>query len=105
MIKRCSFLRRNPSLSADEFAEHWLGRHVELAQELPHLQRYVINVIRDSGDGYDGFAELWFESEELMEEALASPAGQTLRADASNFAESVESVAVEEHPIALEGQG
>ena len=46
---------------------------------------------------YDGVAEVWFESEEELVEAMSSPEGQklsaTLLADESNFIDHTKSTA------------
>jgi uncharacterized protein (TIGR02118 family) len=102
MIKRCSFVRRKRALSKEEFSAHWLGVHAELAQGLPGLRKYVINVITDPPEAvYDGFAELWFDSDRALSEALESPAGQALRADMANFVDEIQSASVNEHAIEL----
>ena len=42
--------------------------------------------------GFDGFSELWFESEEDLVASLKSPEGVTLLADLPNFTASIEPV-------------
>ena len=64
----------------------WRGRHASLAQQLPGLLRYTINLVPDASVeavGWDGFAELWFEDERTMEAAIASEAGVRLAEDSA----------------------
>lgn len=100
MIKRIGLLRRKKSLSYDQFINHWLRTHAELAKQLPGLHRYCINVIEREKFpqlDYDGFSELWFESEEALNAALKSPQGVSLLADLQTFTEDVYPVVVTEH--------
>ena len=100
MIKRIGLVRRKQSLSREQFLDHWLTTHAALCKKLPGMRRYCINVIeRDQFPGldYDGFSELWFDSVEALQAALASPDGVTLLADLPNFTEEIYPVVVTEH--------
>jgi len=87
MIKRISMVRRRNDLSHDEFVAYWLGPHADIAKEMPGALGYVVNVARDpESAGWDGFAEVWFESIEAAEAAFASePFASRIRADRPNF--------------------
>lgn len=87
MIKRVSLVRRRPDLSRDEFVAYWLGPHAEIAKEMPGAITYVVNIARDPEvAGWDGFAEVWFESLEAAEAAFASePFASRIRADRPKF--------------------
>jgi uncharacterized protein (TIGR02118 family) len=75
VVKMVSAMKRRPGMTHEEFAEHWLRRHVPLALE-HHvgLVKYVTNVVdqRVSPDGedFDGIAELHFASEEDLRTRL-----------------------------------
>ena len=101
-FKRIGLLRRRPDLSREQFVAHWVNVHAELAKRLPNVRRYSINVIdreRYPVLGYDGFSELWFDSQADCEAAFRSPEGVTLLADLNNYVERVDPVFIEEHQI------
>src|SRR6476660_5164313 len=82
--------KRKPGLSREEFGRYWLTTHAEKAKKVPGIARYVINLAPDlSGSGrelpYDGFAEVWFESEEAMRSSARSPEIQVVLEDERNL--------------------
>lgn len=86
--KRLGILRRKEGLTEQQFRDHWLNVHAQLCLKLPKLRRYSVNFVdrqRFPKFGYDGFSELWFDSEEDLVAALESPAGKTLLADLPNL--------------------
>ena len=74
-------------------------------QEMPWIRGYVQNHALVDPEGnespYDGFAELYFESQEAMEEALATSEGQATINDLPNFCDMGKTlgIAVEEVKI------
>jgi uncharacterized protein (TIGR02118 family) len=73
MIKRITLAKRRPDMTHQQFAEYWLGPHVEVARGIPRALGYVINVADDpDAAGWDGVAEMWFESREDARDAFAS---------------------------------
>src|SRR5438094_930384 len=96
MLKLVFPLRRLPTLSRVEFQRYWYETHGPLVRrhaKTLRIQRYVqlhtlddpINAAlresRGAGEPYDGVAELWRESREDLEQALATPeAPQAARA-------------------------
>lgn len=91
-VKMICPLRRRPDLTHDEFVTHWLERHVPLARaHHPGLVEYVTNVVEarlsDTGDAWDGFAELRFATEaDLRERMWDSPEGERIvRDDIARF--------------------
>ena len=90
--KRLGILRRKDGITHEQFVDHWMNRHALLCLKLPGLRRYSINLV-DRGRfphfDYDGFSELWFDSEEDLNKSLQSPEGKTLLADLPNFAKDV----------------
>ncbi len=64
------------------------------------MRRYSVNLIDRSqveAFGYDGFSELWFDSVEILQAALASTEGKTLLADLPNFTDSIHPLLVEDY--------
>ena len=100
--KRLGILRRKDGITHEEFVDHWLKRHAALCVKLPGLRRYSINFVdrqRFPNFDYDGFSELWFDSEEALVAGLNSPEGKTLLADLPNFAKDVSPIISVEHQI------
>jgi uncharacterized protein (TIGR02118 family) len=73
MIKRITLVRRREGMSKEEFVRHWTTTHAELAARLPGIRGCRINVVQewaDSEQPWDGFGEIWFDSEEAMAAAF-----------------------------------
>jgi uncharacterized protein (TIGR02118 family) len=99
-VKRIGLVQRKKTLTREEFLSHWLGTHAELCKRLPGMRRYSVNLVepgRFPGFAYDGFSELWFDSEQDLQAALDSPEGRTLLADLPNFVEKIDPLVVQEH--------
>ena len=93
--KRLGILRKKDGMSHQEFVDHWMNKHAPLCAVLPGLRRYSVNLVdrkRFPKFGYDGFSELWFDSEEALVAAFASPEGKTLLADLPNFAGDIDPI-------------
>ena len=93
--KRLGILRKKEGISHDEFVNHWMNKHAALCVKLPGLRRYSVNLVdrqRFPKFGYDGFSELWFDSEDALHAAFASPEGKTLLADLPNFAGDIDPI-------------
>ncbi|HZR80155.1 MAG TPA: EthD domain-containing protein [Candidatus Binatia bacterium] len=92
VVKMIAAVKRRAGLSHDEFARHWLERHVPLALE-HHvgLVKYVTNVvdsrISPDGEDFDGIAELHFATEEdLRTRMFGSDEGRrAIEADIPRF--------------------
>lgn len=93
MIKLVMCLRRHPAKTREEFQDYWLNNHGPFFMEnasAMRARRYVQSHTLETplNDGmresrgmqpeYDGVAEVWFESEEDLMEAMGSPEGQKL---------------------------
>jgi uncharacterized protein (TIGR02118 family) len=106
VYKTIFLLKRDPSLSEDEFRAYWLDVHVPIVLAVPNLRGFTCNIVADSPAGpapYDGFAELWWDDEAAFHEALATPEGRAAVADVERFTASHEHVVVEEHVAAATG--
>ena len=100
--KRLGILRKKQGMTDQQFRDHWLNVHAGLCAKLPKMRRYSVNFVdrqRFPKFGYDGFSELWFDSEEDLVAALNSPEGKTLLADLPNFAGDVDPIIAVETPI------
>jgi len=83
MFKAMILLKRNDSLSFEEFKTHWLNGHSELVRQLPGLRKAVFNFNQSNGEGdFDGVSELWFDSEDDFIAAYASEIGKKVAGDA-----------------------
>lgn len=99
-IKRLGLVVKKAGLPDEQFIDHWMNAHAQLCKKLPDLLRYSINLVdrkRFPEFGYDGFSELWFESEEALKQSLASPQGRTLLADLPNFTDRIYPIVSEEY--------
>jgi len=91
MLKLVFPIRRLPTLSRAEFQKYWFENHGPLVRRhagVLGIRRYVqlhtldepLNAVlresRGTQEAYDGVAELWWDSREAMEQALASPDAQ-----------------------------
>ena len=91
MIKLIYCLHRKEGMSREEFQRYWYDTHAPLVQshrESLKIVRYVqchtvgsaidegLAESRESPEAYDGVAELWWESEANLEQAMNSEAGQ-----------------------------
>jgi uncharacterized protein (TIGR02118 family) len=108
VIKTISLLTRKAGLSYEEFLRHWVEVHAPLAHAVPGLRRYVQSHIRaeptrpdipTAAIAVDGIAELWFDDEDAMERAHASPEAQRLFADGALFIGRIKTYIVEEKVI------
>lgn len=103
MIKLTFVLRRLPSLSRDEFQRYWFETHAPLVasvKDVLRIRRYVqlhslpadvsatLREARQGPEGYDGVAQLWWESFEDAARAdreAAAEAGRLLLEDERKF--------------------
>jgi uncharacterized protein (TIGR02118 family) len=95
MIKYLSILRKKPSWTEEEFRHHWKNVHGALIAQLPGLMKYtqyhvqsaVLPGVEQVDEPIEGIAELWFESEEALKQAMESPVGQRVTQDAAELLE------------------
>ena len=93
MIKMVFLVHKRQDMDAEAFRRYWRETHGPIAAKLPGLRKYVQNHSILDPDGtpppYDGFAEMWFDNRESMEQALASPEGQATIGDTANFLDTL----------------
>ena len=118
MIKFVMCLTRHPDMSREEFKDYWMNKHgpffMENADAMgakKYVQSHTLDTPLNEGlrtsremlSEFDGVAEVWFESEQVLMEGMSSPEGQKLGAalleDERNFIDHSKSSAfiVEEH--------
>lgn len=103
MIKLTFVLRRLPRLSREEFQTYWFETHAPLVasvRDALRIRRYVqthslpaevsenLRQARGGAEGYDGVAQLWWDSFEDMAKAApqaAAEAGRLLLEDERKF--------------------
>jgi uncharacterized protein (TIGR02118 family) len=93
MLTRVGAAARLPTLSVEQFQQHWRERHGPTAGAIPNLVRYVQHhaVVVDGRTllpypGFDACSELDFESLEAMDDGFAKAAqAGDLRADEDRF--------------------
>lgn len=103
MIKMVAFVRKKPGMSREEFIRLWVEEHTRLSKVLG-MKGYRINIALEPQPGdnvppYDGTAEIWWESLEHMQSALASPQNQLAAKDTERFCEVLHFVYTEEFVI------
>jgi uncharacterized protein (TIGR02118 family) len=91
MVKLTFCLRRKSGLSLEEFQKYWLETHGPLVRRHARalgIRRYVqlhstdsplnelLREARGGPEGFDGVAQLWWESLEELIEAGATPGGR-----------------------------
>jgi uncharacterized protein (TIGR02118 family) len=120
MIKFIMCCTRHPDMTREQFQDYWLNKHAPLFQKFADTyktKKYVqchtvdsplnegIRQSRGMMKEYDGVAEVWFESEEALIQAMSSSEGQKLSAilleDENNFLDHERSTAfiAKEHEL------
>ena len=108
-VSRIGLLTRKPSLTTQEFRDHWKSVHGDMVKRLPGLKRYYQHhVVDDSQLGIDharggwridGFSEIVFDSREAMDEAFASAAFAPTAGDIGNYADSIQLVVCRKNKV------
>ncbi len=93
MIKFIMCCSRHPSMTREEFQDYWLNQHgplfmknAALMRAKKYVQSHTLNTPLNDGlkesrgmqAAYDGVAEVWFESEQDLMEAMSSPEFQAI---------------------------
>ena len=123
MLKIVYCVRRNPSLSREEFLRYWLDEHGPLVRSLresvPSMVRYVqshtiegpqtdaVRASRGSGEPYDGITEVWIDAardgagDRAGDPEASAEAGRRLLEDEAKFIDFANSsvFVTEEHEI------
>lgn len=92
MFKLTFCLRRLPNLTREEFQDYWLNKHGPLVRKHAKtalIKRYIqhhtmldntindgMREVRGGPEGYDGVAELWWDSAEDLAAGYSTPEGR-----------------------------
>ncbi|MFL6603449.1 MAG: EthD domain-containing protein [Steroidobacteraceae bacterium] len=104
MVKLIFCLTRRPELSHAEFIDYWYQKHAPLLRKhaeaigilkyvqshtLEHPVNELLRRSRSAADGYDGVAEIYYQSAEALHRAMFDPtaqsAGKALLEDEKRF--------------------
>ncbi len=89
MVKRLTQWNPRPDVERDEAVKRWRTSHIELVRRVPGVRRYVQNVCARGPDGtdpsYAGLGEVWFDTFEDAEAAVASAEWRAVVDDARAF--------------------
>jgi uncharacterized protein (TIGR02118 family) len=105
MIKSLTLLTRKAGLTHEQFMRHWVEIHAPLALKVPGIRRYVQTHLLEerkrpdipsSDVEIDGIAEIWYDDQEAMQRAIASPEGKALYADGALFIGRVKTFTTQE---------
>jgi len=108
MIKVLGLLTRKPELTHEQFVHHWLTIHGPLALAVPGIRRYVQSHITgtrtrpdipETDVEVDGIAELWYDDEESLKRASATPEMKRLTDDGALFISRIKTFIIEEKEI------
>ena len=78
MVKYLAILRKNNNWTDEEFRQHWKQVHGPLVAQIPglvkYVQYYVHSQVSSDAEQVDepiqGIAEMWFESEEALNQGM-----------------------------------
>lgn len=109
LLKRMSIITRLPNISEEDFRREW-KIHGDWVRKMPGVGAYRQNVVfareREKGKPcdyetlpIDGIVELWFEDQTTLQNAFASPAGQSTMAHAKSFLGEITAFLVNERQV------
>ena len=93
MIFRSGVFSRKDGISEEQFNQHWLHVHGELARHMPGVHRYFQNHIRERlyevrpfpSHEVGGISQQWFDDISAMERCERSPEYAAVKRDIPNF--------------------
>jgi uncharacterized protein (TIGR02118 family) len=91
VVKLIYCISKKPEMSIEEFQRYWREVHAPIAAKIPGVRRYVqCHVVPETysggtAPGFDGAAELWWDSMESMRAAFGTPEVQAALEDEKNF--------------------
>lgn len=89
-----------PPTDASAFEDHYANKHLPLAEKMPNVKRFEASRVTGTPDGseppYYRMAELWFDSDEDMQESTDSEEGRATVADIATFATGGATVVIAE---------
>ena len=87
--------------SKEEFINGWLNEIAPRMKKLPHIQRYIINIIKSTNENinYQGTAEMYFNSLQELYDDFASPEGREAEIYVTKYFEKFTTTITEEYQI------
>jgi uncharacterized protein (TIGR02118 family) len=91
VVKLIYCISKKPEMSIEEFQRYWREVHAPIAGAIPGVRRYVqSHVVPETyggrnAPGFDGAAELWWDSMDAMRAAMGTPELQAAVEDEKNF--------------------
>ena len=90
MIKAITCIKRKPGMGVEDFQAYWRGQHADVVAKLPKIHRYVQSHSLPGGYRkgelpYDGIAEIWVESVDVLRAWAGSAEYQAVELDENNF--------------------
>ncbi len=85
MLKVLSLMKRKEGLSFEEFKNWAKNEHPKLAEKIPGMKGYRMNVpVAENPDlPYDAISEMWWESDEARLKGFGTDEGKAAGADAA----------------------
>ena len=102
MIKIVYLVTKRSELSDAQFVEHWTTTHAALAQHMPGLRAYSINLPSPEQRGrrpLDGYAMLKFDDWAAAKAAWQTAAGKATAQDGTRFMASARALIVDERKV------
>jgi len=89
-----------PPTDAAAFEEYYASTHLPLAAKIENVRQFEASRVVGTPSGeappYYRMAEVWFDSHEVLQAALATPEGQATTEDIANFATGGVTIVVSE---------
>ena len=85
MLKVLSLMKRKEGMGFDEFRNWARNEHPKLAEKIPGMRGYRMNVpLKETPDlPYDAISEMWWDSDEARLKGFGTEEGKAAGADAS----------------------
>jgi len=98
------WLKKNDGMSAEEFRDYWLEKHVPIARDgYEHLRGYTVHLVTAAPRGqevpYDGVAELAWDSRDDFAVDMKSDAARAGTEDLAKFTDGFGLLFVEQHQV------
>jgi len=98
-------VEKRQGLNDEQFIEHWVTTHASLAQQMPGLQAYSINLPSPLQRGprpIDGYAMLKFPDYDTAKRAWQTPEGRATADDGTLFMAGARAFIVDERSVVHE---
>lgn len=92
MIKMIGTAYKRDDFSKQAFFDYWRDVHAPITAGAPGIRGYVVSEVlsryHGEQEGVDGFVELWFDDQESLDKAMASPEEAAAWEDVANYAKT-----------------